>query len=111
MTTDQAGAIPSIPVFAGHVESKAAEVLNVLIFAHGGGDVPIHAEQLIPIRASLTSLVDCLFPIKETAQTLWLDRSTSTTSTRRASPRWRLSSAERWACHDPNSSISRWQPH
>ncbi len=64
MMPDQPRAVPSIPLFAGHVESKAAEVLNVLIFAHGGGDAPMHAEQLIPIRASLTSLVDCLFPIK-----------------------------------------------
>lgn len=64
MMPGQLDAAPSIPVFAEHVEAKAAEALNVLIFAHGGGDAPIHAEQLIPIRASLTALVDCLFPCK-----------------------------------------------
>lgn len=64
MMPEQPGTVPSIPIFAGHVEAKAAEALNVLIFAHGGGDAPIHADQLIPIRASLTALVDCLFPYK-----------------------------------------------
>lgn len=63
VTPDRTSPAPSIPIFAGHVEAKAAEALNVLIFAHGGGDAPIHAEQLVTIRASLTSLVDCLFPI------------------------------------------------
>ncbi|TAK57466.1 MAG: HD domain-containing protein, partial [Dehalococcoidia bacterium] len=63
MPAEQSGAAPSIPIFSAHAEAKAAEALNVLIFAHGGGGEPIHEEQLATLRWSLTGLVDCLFPI------------------------------------------------
>lgn len=63
MPAEQSGAGPSIPIFSAHAEAKAAEALNVLIFAHGGGEERIREEQLATLRWSLTGLVDCLFPI------------------------------------------------
>jgi len=64
MPTDQSGTVPSIPIFSANAEAKAAEALNVLIFAHGGGEEEIVEDQLSTLRWSLTGLVDCLFPIK-----------------------------------------------
>ncbi len=63
MMPEMSGAAPSLPLFSAHAEAKVAEALNVVMFAHGGGDEPIRDEQLATLRMSLTGLVDCLFPI------------------------------------------------